>query len=357
MRKLAATMLVAQGIGLPSTPAATQKQPDDLRITSAIFGTREASADVTPMVASLTKPGLDEFYAAPYWLEVDPVVGQNKTLVVSYEYRGTAHVLTATEPAAVSRATLLEHAGATPARLPAAGAAGQGPVILSAFYGRGRTYAPAAARVRALLQAGPAPFVVDDGVMEMRPTASPNVLVMTYMYDGRHHSLVAWAGERVGLDRLVAHATRPAEPHADIAPAWVQAARPDPPRQPGTPGPGVGRAPRRELAISELIKALAELEAIPTRDRNGAVARAIPLTRSALANAQRNIGYVFPQPGSPPFVPRAAAAAEHVANARASLARALGQLGAAGPGRGSAFLARSVSEIKSTLAELAASAP
>jgi hypothetical protein len=353
---LLATVLVTQAVGHPATPTTQTTPMDDLRITSAIFGTREGSADVTPIVVSLTQPGLDEFYAAPYWLEVDPVVGQNKTLVVSFEYLGTPHVVSVTEPAAVSRAMLREHTGFRPMG-PGVVPDGKGPVVLSAFYGRGRTYAPAVARVRELLRAGSEPFVVDDVVMEMRPTAAANVLVMTYEYRGRHHSLVAWQGERIGVDRLMAHAARAVEAHADAVPAWVKDARPDPPREPGTPGPGVGRAPRREVAISELMKALAELEAIPVTDRRDVVARAIPLTRSALANAQRNIGYPFPLPGTSPFVPRPGSAAEHVAGAKASLTRALGQLSAAGPGRGSAFLARALDEIKAALAALTAPTP
>jgi hypothetical protein len=80
MKPLLAAMLVAYGLGNPAAPAAQAKPPDDIRITSAIFGMRDGSADVTPMVVHLSKPGLEEFYAAPFWLEVDPVVGQNKTL-------------------------------------------------------------------------------------------------------------------------------------------------------------------------------------------------------------------------------------------------------------------------------------
>ena len=129
-------------------------------------------------------------------------------------------------------------------------------------------------------------------------------------------------------------------------------ARPDPPRQPGDPGPGVGRAPRREAGISELLKALAELDAIPADQRRDAVTRAIALTRSALAYAQRNIGYPFPSPTAQPVEPRRLPASEHVAGATASLNRALNQLSAAGPGRGAVFLTRALAEIKAALAEL-----
>jgi hypothetical protein len=313
---------------------------------------RDGSADVTPMVVHLTKPGLEEFYAAPFWLEVDPVVGQNKTLVVFFEYRGEPHVVSTSEPGAMSHAILVEHASPATPR-PPVGDAANALVILNAFYGRGRTYAPATSRVRELIRADAEPFVVDDAVMEMRPTAAANVLVVTYAYQGRRQTLIAWRGERLSYARLVA-GVQPAgsgEPHTDIPPAWIKDARPYPPRQPGNRGPGVGRAPRRELAISELRQALAELQAIPSDDLVDAVTRAVALTTSALANAERNLSYPFP---SPPAEARRGSTADHLAGATMSLSRALTQLSGAGPGRGAAFLTSALADIKAALAELAA---
>ena len=352
MKPLLAAMLVAYGLGNPVARAAQAKPPDDIRITSAIFGMRDGSADVTPMVVHLAKPGLDEFYAAPFWLEVDPVVGQNKTLVVFYEYRGQAHVVSTSEPGAMSHAILVEHANPVAAG-PPAGDSPNALVILNAFYGRGRTYAPATSRVRELIRPEAEPFQIDDAVMEMRPTAAANVLVLTYEYRGRRQTVVAWQGERVSYARLVAGVQPPgaAGRHTDIPPAWIKDARPFPPRQPGNRGPGVGRAPRRELAISELRQALAELQAIPADDRVDAVTRAVALTTSALANAERNLGYPFT---SAPAEARRGSTADHLAGATMSLSRALTQLSGAGPGRGAAFLTSALSDIKAALAELAA---
>jgi hypothetical protein len=102
-----------------------------------------------------------------------------------------------------------------------------------------------------------------------------------------------------------------------------------------------------------LIKAVAELQAIPAGERSPAQTRALTLTESALANAQRNIGYPFPAPGSPLAEARGTSTGERVANATASLTRALNNLGAAGPGRAVVFLRRSLSEIETALTELA----
>jgi hypothetical protein len=202
------------------------------------------------------------------------------------------------------------------------------------------------------MQADAEPFVVDDFVLELRPTAGANVLAITYVYEGRRYSLAAWRGQRVDAARLVRHATISGGERVP-PPAWIKTARPDPPLPPGTPGPGSGRAPRREIAIAELIKAVAELQSIPAGERSPAQTRALTLTQSALANAQRNIGYPFPAPGSPAVEARGASTAERVANAMAALTRALNNLGAAGPGRGVVFLRRSLSEIEAALTALA----
>jgi hypothetical protein len=206
------------------------------------------------------------------------------------------------------------------------------------------------------MQAEAEPFVVDDVVLELRPTAGANVLAITYVYEGRRYSLAAWRGQRVDAGRLVRHAAISGAERTP-PPEWVKTARPDPPLPPGTPGPGSGRAPRREIAIAELIKAVAELQAIPTGERTAAQTRATSLTQSALANAQRNIGYPFPAPGSPAVEARGASTDERVAIATTALHRALNNLGAAGPGRGVVFLRRSLSEIEAALTELAGAGP
>ena len=88
----------------------SQNPAEDVRITSAIYGSAAGSADVTPVVRALVRADHDEFYAAPHWLQVDPAVGQTKELVVTYEYRGTTHVLTTPEPGPVSSRSLAEEA-------------------------------------------------------------------------------------------------------------------------------------------------------------------------------------------------------------------------------------------------------
>jgi hypothetical protein len=352
MRLLLTVLLITQGFESPTTLGAQVAPAEDLRVTSAIFGTREGSADVTPIVQHLAKPGLLEFYAAPFWLEVDPAIGQNKTLVVFYEYRGARRVFTTSEPGAVSHAMLVQHADPA-ASGPSAGAAPatRAPAIESAFYGQGRSFVPATARVRALMQVDTEPFVVDDTVLELRPTAGANILTLTYTYEGRRYSLAAWRGQRVDAARLIRHAAI-SRAERVAPPEWVKDARPDPPRPPGSPGPGAGPAPRREIAIAELMKAVAELQAIPAAQRTTAVTRALTLTQSALANAQRNIGYPFPAPGSPAVEARGTSTTERVALATTALNRALNQLGAAGPGRGVVFLRRSLAEIQDALRAL-----
>lgn len=352
MRMLFAAILFAQGVGIPAPLAAQDNQSDAIRITSAIYGTTQGSATVTPTVTRLAKPGLDEFYAAPQWLEVDPAVGQTKSLTIFYEYRGKSHVLTTTEPGAVSHAILVEHADPAMRRQSVANDAANAVVIVNAYYGVGRTYRLVTSRAREIIRPGGEPFVVDDAVMMVRPTAAGEALIVTYSYQGTRHTLIAWRGERVSHAALVANAESggPAERYSYAPPAWLQDAQPDPAREPGNPGPGVGRSPRRELGISELLKALAELQAVAPEDRRAALTDAIGLTKRALADAQRNIGYPYPPPSSRPPEARSAPASVHVANAITSLTTALNQLSAATNGPGAAFLARCISEIREALA-------
>src|SRR5687768_13831617 len=108
--RLSVHAVLLAGAALPAATAAQDGPPVEIRVTSAIYGAAQGSADVTPVVTRLVKPELTEFYAAPMWLEVDPAVGQTKQLVVFYEYRGEPRVLTTAEPGAVSYAILVERA-------------------------------------------------------------------------------------------------------------------------------------------------------------------------------------------------------------------------------------------------------
>ena len=80
--------------------------------------------------------------------------------------------------------------------------------------------------------------------------------------------------------------------------------------------------------------AIAELEAIPSRERSERMTSAIAATKRALADAQLSIAYVYPPANSPRPEAANAATAIHITNAVSSLTTALNELNAANPGRG-----------------------
>src|SRR5215207_7852376 len=115
----------------------------------------------------------------------------------------------------------------------------------------------------------------------------------------------------------------------------VENAQPAPPLPPpGAFTPGGGRATRREQGISELLKAVAELEAIPASDQSEAVTTALSATKKAVEDAKENIGYPYPPASTPLPKAQGATTAARVANAVRSLTTARGQLNAANTGRG-----------------------
>jgi hypothetical protein len=311
-----------------------QNVDQDLRITSAIYGSAAGSADVTPIVRTLAQPDLEEFYAAPHWLQVDSAVGQTKQLVVSYEYRGSAHILTIPEPGAVSYRILLEEAD--PGRRPTPTPPGPDNTlsVVTAYYGSGANFTLVTPRVRELLRPDSGTFVIDGPILGVRAGAANALLIVTYVYRGVRDTTIAWRGSRLSHVTITSYEAAAAlSARSRVAPTWFATARPDPPRNPGTTGPGTGRAPRRELGISELLKAAAELRAIPLEERSPTENRALTLTDSALADAQRDIGYPYPPPTAPPIRAVDGPGEAHVSAAVRALSTALTQLSAATPGR------------------------
>jgi hypothetical protein len=74
------------------------------------------------------------------------------------------------------------------------------------------------------------------------------------------------------------------------------------PREPGDPGPGFGQSVRRELAIANLIKAIAQLKALAPEDTNRAVLHITALIQQALADAQAEMNYRYPSATGAPIV-------------------------------------------------------
>lgn len=344
------TALLAATAAAP-VPAVQDAADAPLRVTSAIYGSAAGSVDVTPIVRLLARPDLDEFYVAPQWLQVDPSVGQTKQLVVFYEYRGAPHVISTVEPGALSYRILLEEADSS-LRTAATASRDETASIVTAYYGIGASFSLVTARARELIRPESEPLVVDGPILGVRPGATNGVLILTYLYRGGRHTLVVWRGGRVNYSGLTTYAAAGiASDRSNVAPAWIASAKPDPPRAPGTTGPGVGRAPRRELGISELLKASTELQAITPADRSPAVGRALTSIGIALESAQRDMGYPYPPPGSPRPQADTAGPAAHIALAIHSLTIALDQFGAATPGRrgGRGDLPATLSRIKEAL--------
>jgi hypothetical protein len=338
----------------------SQSPAQDLRITSAIYGSAAGSADVTPVVRALARADLDEFYAAPHWLQVDPAVGQTKELVVTYDYRGTSHVLTTPEPGPVSYRILVEEADPTLRPTPGSPGPGDAISVVTAYYGSGANFTLVTRRVGELLRPESGTFVVDAPMVGVRTGPANALLIVTYVFRGIRDTTVAWRGSRLSHDIVARSGAAAARnERSRVLPAWFASARPDSPRVPGTSGPGTGRAPRRELGISELLKAAAELRAIPPEDRSAALNRALTSTEAALADAQRDIGYPYPPPTAPPPQAAEGTAAVHISVAARALRTALTQFSAATPGRrgGRGDVQITVTRIREALTLLESAAP
>lgn len=306
---------------------------DPLTITSAIYGARGGAADVTPLVRLLARPERDEFYVAPAWLEVDPVAGQSKTLMVTYRYHDRDYVLSTEEPGAVSHAILVAHANRALAGASSgdvgvtATTSGRGRLVIAdAYYGMGRRYRPIAPRLRQLLRPDSDPIRVDDAVVTVSRGLARGSLIVTSVYEGRRTTFVARSGTVISYARLVEAATsgETNDVYSTAVPAWRDLVEAHPPRAPGDRGPGQGQSPFKEQAIASLLDALGELDAIAPADRTGRVAAATATVRQALADAQINIGYEYPRPSSAPIVVpvEAADASVHVSRAVEALASA-----------------------------------
>ena len=327
---LLAALLVAQSTAASGSAQAQNKPEDDLRITRAVFGASQKSADVTPVVTRLVQQGIDEFYVASKWLNADPAPGQTKNLVVFYEYGGKPHVLTTTELSAVSMMILMEHADSTLRRRPSA-TAGTGVFILHAYYGQGRNFQEVTTLAREMTRPSGAALVLSDSVMKLRPTPANEALIVTYFYRGTRNTWVGWPGSKISHTALGAHAEAggQARTYLHSPPAWLQDGQPE-----AALAAGGGRASRRELAIFQLLRAVAELEAIPAGERTENVTTALASAKTAVTEAQVNIGYEYPPADSPRPQAAQVSNATHISNAVRSLTGALTELNLANPGRG-----------------------
>ncbi len=304
----------------------------DIRITRAIYGAAEGSADVTPVVTALAQPGLDDFYAAPKWLEVDPAVGTTKNLVIFYEYRGEPHVLTTREDNAISHTILVEHADPATRRRPVPNDSGI--VLIHAWYGQSRQFQDVTTLAGALIRRGAGAVDITDAALLPRATAGNKVLMLNYSFNGVRNTWTGWVGTRISYDALVLHAQSGGQSRteSDAPPAWLQDAHPKTAVAPRGADPG--DAPHRESGVSALLEATAELEAIPASSRSAAATAALTATTKALAIARGSLGHPFPPPGTPPQKARGTSTDGRLANAVQALTTALEQFSAANPGRG-----------------------
>src|ERR1043166_6957625 len=187
--------LLTQGIAITNGVQAQARPVGDIHVTRAIYGADQGSADVTPVVTELAQPGRDEFYVAPKWLEVDPAVGQAKELVISYEYRGSPHVLTLPEFTAASHTILVEHADPAARRQPMPGDSTI--VVARALYGQNRIFSDVTTRANQLIRRGGEAFVISDTTFLPRATVGNKVLMITYSYRGIRTTWTGWVGRRV----------------------------------------------------------------------------------------------------------------------------------------------------------------
>ena len=335
-------------------PAIQASPAESIRVISAIYGAGGGSADVTPVVARAIRSGTDELYAAPFWLEVDPAPGATKSLVVFYENQCEENVFAATEPDPISQTILAANMANSRVTLPAVSSQdGEELTIVQAFYGLGSRFTQITPRLRQLIKPDTPPITVDDATLD-RGTGS-KVLIVTYTYKGARVTMTAFGGSRLSYFNLVTNADevlnfglRPVE-----LPEWLPSAQPDPPREPGTRGPGAGQSPHKEVAIVNLLKAIAELEAIEPPERTAAI-RVQDVTsklKQAIAEVQTNLGYAYPPASDKPVVSflRSAAAELRLRNAIRFVNLAVIQLNASNPGRNPQPLSFAVSHAREAL--------
>jgi hypothetical protein len=326
--------LLLAAVVAASFPAAAA---DEIVIDSAIYGESGGSADVTPLVREQVTPDRDELYVAPFFLRVDPSIGQPKDLVIFYRYMGERHVLTIGEPGSVSHAVLLQWAitGGRDPLTPRRSTFVDGVLdVHEAYYGRGADYRRVTERVRPLLASRNDAFTNDDESLGEDIRILPEFLVITYSYLGRRTTQRAQPGVQVTYTQLAqnASADRPADQRSSGVPAWFAQARPAPPRPAGDTGPGFGPAPFHEGVIAKLLQAAAELDAVPAGERTADALRAASLVQEALRLTQETIDYPFPRPGSAPVI-RAlepAGTSGRLINATAALQAAIRQFEMAG---------------------------
>jgi len=316
---------------------------DDLQIISAIFGAAAGAADVTPMVKKSIRPGLNEVYAAPRWFEVDPAIGHTKQLIVSYLYGCVEHTFSTIEPTPISYAILAEHANPS---LRTFVPEKDEIRIQAAYWGLGNQFQDVTPRVLRLFDAGD--FEVSDEILNLASNNGDKVLIVTYSYQEQRSTSVIFKGTPVRRAGLIADADSPAWRNDGI-PEWLTDVQPIPPHEPGDPGPGFGRQSKRELAIANLMYALAELRAIAGEERTSGIVTIISITEQALADAKLNIAYTYPRVSSAPIVGPVRPALStpvRLENATRAIKAALQQLTTAGGGPNEAFLRRSVEEVQ-----------
>ncbi len=346
--------------------AAPANIANDIQIISAVFGASGGSADVTPIVARLTSPERNEFYANPYWLEVDPAIGETKDLVIFYQHQCEEHVFSVSESIAVSHAILAAHADSLHDKT---SSASRGPIasntvngneitILNAFYGLGGRFNSVTARLNQLLGPGAKPVTVNDATFDAGGSGA-KILIVTYLDKGDRISFFAFQGNSISYTSLIANAEsyKRSSSGSSVLPAWFDDAQPDPPREPGDRGPGVGPDPRKEMGIHLLLKAVAELQAIPAAERQiGAVdvEKGITLMRQAITSVQNNINFRYPPASDKPIVPylRVATRSVRLANALKFVERVINQLNSANPGANPEALSNAIVQARQSLAYL-----
>jgi hypothetical protein len=213
-----------------------------LTIVSAVYGARQGSIDVTPLVTELVRPDLNEFYAAPKWLRFDPAINVAKELAITYEYRGATRYFTVPSGGAVSYAILLDQAApAAPVPQPRSafwqrllGRSATDPAfdaqnsrelrILVAYFGIETSFADVTNAVSALTRPGAGPFLVDANTMHADPAPRRRKnLIVTYEFQGKRRNFVTMNQSPLSYDILVENAQTNgmASTHSDAQPVWL----------------------------------------------------------------------------------------------------------------------------------------
>jgi hypothetical protein len=264
------------------------------------------------------------------------------------------HTFSTIEPTPISYAILVEHANPS---LRTFVPEKDEIRINAAYWGLGNQFQDVTARVSRLFDAGE--FEVSDETLNLPSNKGDKVLIVTYSWQEQRSTSVIFKGTPVRRAGLIADADSPAWRNDGI-PEWLTDVQPIPPHEPGDPGPGFGRQPRRELAIANLMYVLAELQAIAREDRTAGIATITSITQQALADAKLNIAYTYPRVSSAPLVGPvrpALATSVRLANATRAMKAALQQLTTAGGGPNEVFLRRSVEEAQQAFTALQKIAP